>query len=117
MGIFDFFRKKPTKADAIPSTREYIPAEEVAKITIPTPKPSEAISYEGELERIRAYFGKLYKNAVKGTEGRYTYNILHVEKPVGVYYGYTKYNSSLKNIHRLCGIYRQAKEFFDKFSI
>ena len=27
------------------------------------------------------------------------------------------YNSSLKNIHRLCGIYRQAKEFFDKFSI
>lgn len=26
-------------------------------------------------------------------------------------------NSSLKNIHRLCGIYRQAKEFFDKFSI
>lgn len=44
MGIFDFFRKKPTKADAIPSTREYIPAEEVAKITIPTPKPSEAIS-------------------------------------------------------------------------
>lgn len=91
MGIFDFFRKKPTKADAIPSIRESIPAEEVEKITIPTPKPSEAISYEGELERIRAYFGKLYKNAVKGTEGRYTYNILHVEKPVGVYYGYTKY--------------------------
>ncbi len=26
-------------------------------------------------------------------------------------------NSSLKNIHRLSGIYRQAKEFFDKFSI
>ena len=26
-------------------------------------------------------------------------------------------NSSLKNIHRLSGISRQAKEFFDKFSI
>lgn len=30
---------------------------------------------------------------------------------------YVYINSSLKNIHRLCGIYRQAKEFFDKFSI
>lgn len=91
MGIFDFLRKKPTKAEAIPSIGESIPAEEVAKITIPTPKPSEAISYEGELEGIRAYFGKLYKNAVKGTDERYTFNILHVQKPVGVYYGYTKY--------------------------
>lgn len=89
MGIFDLFRKKPTKAEST-TTPSCNPADEVVKITISTPKPTEAISYEGELEGIRAYFGKLYKNAVKGTEGRYTYNILHTEKPVGVYYGYTK---------------------------
>lgn len=89
MGIFDLFRKKPTKADV--TTPNCSPAEEVVKITIYTPKPSEAISYEVELEGIRAYFGKLYKNAVKGTDERYTFNILHIEKPVGVYYGYTKY--------------------------
>lgn len=86
MGIFDFFRKKPTKAE-IPT----ISYEEEVKITITTPKPSKAISYEGELEGIRNYFGKLYKNAVKGTEERFNYNTLHVEIPVGVYYGYTKY--------------------------
>lgn len=91
MGIFDLFRKKPTKVVATPISSESIPAEEVVKIAIHTPKPSQAISYEGELEGIRAYFGKLYKNAVKGTEDRYTYNILHIDKPVGVYYGYTKY--------------------------
>ena len=86
MGLFDFFRKKPTKAE-IPTISD----EEVVKITIATPKPSKAISYEGELECIRDYFGKLYKNAVKGTEERFNYNTLHVEIPVGVYYGYTKY--------------------------
>ena len=86
MGIFDFFRKKPTKAE-LPT----ISYEEEVKITITTPKPSKAISYEGELEGIRNYFGKLYKNAVKGTEERFNYNTLHVEIPVGVYYGYTKY--------------------------
>lgn len=82
--------KKPNKAEATSST-ESIPAEEVAKITIPTPKPSEAISYEGMIEDVRAYSGKLYKNAAKGTEERYSYNILHIEVPAGVYYGYTKY--------------------------
>lgn len=89
MGIFDLFRKKPTKADV--TAPNCIPAEEVVKITISTPKPTEAISYEGELEGIRAYFGKLYKNAVKGTDERYSFNLLHIEKAVGVYYGYTKY--------------------------
>ncbi|MEQ2956090.1 hypothetical protein [Phocaeicola massiliensis] len=78
MGIFDLFRKKPTKADA--TTPNCNLADEVVKITISTPKPTEAISYEGELEGIRAYFGKLYKNAVKGTDERYTFNILHIEK-------------------------------------
>ncbi len=86
MGIFDFFRKKPNKAEA-PTT----PTEEVVKITVPTLRPTKATNYEGELEPIRAYFGKLYKKAVKGTEERYNYNILHVELPLGVYYGYTKY--------------------------
>ena len=86
MGLFDFFRKKSTKAE-IPTISD----EEVVKITIATPKPSKAISYEGELEGIRDYFGKLYRNAVKGTEERFNYNTLHVEIPVGVYYGYTKY--------------------------
>ena len=91
MGILDFFIKKLTKVYAIPSISGSIPAKEVAKVTISTPKPNEVISYEGELEGIRTYFGKLYKNAVKGTDERYTFNILYVEKPVGVYYGYTKY--------------------------
>lgn len=86
MGIFDFFRKKPSKAE-IPTITD----EEVVKITIATPKPSKVISYDGELEGIRNYFGKLYKNDVKGTEERFNYNTLHVEIPVGVYYGYTKY--------------------------
>lgn len=86
MGIFDFFRKKPTKADS-PST----PAISVEKITIATPKPSKATDYQSELESIRAFFGKLYKNNVKGTEERYSFNILRVEKPIGVFYGYTKY--------------------------
>ena len=86
MGIFDFFRKKPSKAD-IPTISD----EEIVKITIATPKPSKAVSYEGELEGIRNYFRKLYKNAVKGTEERFNYNTLHVEIPAGVYYGYTKY--------------------------
>lgn len=90
MGIFDLFRKKPTKAETL-ATPNCNPADEVVKVTIPTPKPTEAISYEGELEGIRAYFGKLYKNAVKGTDERYSFNILHIERPVGVYYGYTKY--------------------------
>lgn len=90
MGIFDLFRKKPTKTETL-ATPNCNPADEVVKVTIPTPKPTEAISYEGELEGIRAYFGKLYKNAVKGTDERYSFNILHIERPVGVYYGYTKY--------------------------
>lgn len=88
MGLFDFFRKKPTKANTIESTPA-IP--EVEKITIHTLKPTEAKSYISELDNVRAYFGKLYKNAVKGTECRYTYNTLHTDVPVGVYWGYTKY--------------------------
>jgi hypothetical protein len=92
MGLFDLFRKKSNNTESTtPAASNSIPAEEVVKITIPTPKPTEAISYEGEIDNIRAFFGKLYKNNVKGTEDRYNFNILHVEIPVGVYYGYTKY--------------------------
>lgn len=80
MGIFDFFKKKTVKAESMP---------EVKKITISTPKPDSATDYQSELDGIRAYFGKLYKSDV--TDDRCNFNILHVEKPIGVYYGYTKY--------------------------
>lgn len=51
MGIFDLFRKKPTKATTIEST----PAE-VERITIATPKPTAPQSYLFEMDNVRAYF-------------------------------------------------------------
>lgn len=56
MGLFDFFKKKHIDSEkaAVSDTLD------IVKITIETPKPNPAKSYEGELENIRAYFGKLY---------------------------------------------------------
>lgn len=86
MGIFDLFRKKPTKANTIEST----PATpEVERITIATPKPTAPQSYLSAMDNVRAYFGKLNKKSMCDV---CKLNILHVEKPIGVYWGYTKYN-------------------------
>lgn len=102
MGLFDFFKKKHIDSEkaAVSDTLD------IVKITIETPKPNPAKSYEGELENIRAYFGKLYANAVKGTENRFTYNTLHITVPTGVYYGYTKYTGETnRNGVKAVGLY------------
>ena len=74
MGIFVLFRKKPNKVTAIEST-----PTEVERITIAKPKPTAPQSYLSK----RAYFGKLHKNSMCDV---CKLNILHVEKPIGVYW-------------------------------
>lgn len=117
MGFLDFLFKK--KASPI--------EEVVEKVTIPTPAPPTPTDYSTMFEEVKEYFGKLYKKHVKGTEWE-GFNSLHIEVPIGVYYGYTKYTGEtnrngvkavalhLKDDSKLIDLSRNLWKKYEKFS-
>ena len=107
MGIFDFFKPKPAdnvdytysrgnSPESKPTTTTNDSASTENQLTyIFTVDKDNPELYTEDLAKLREFFGRLYKTAAKGTEDKYVYNIRNVVKPIGVYYGYTRYTEEV----------------------
>lgn len=65
------------------------------KLIIETPQKSKPVDYSSEIEKIRAFFGKLY---VKGDEVNFNCKVPDVNLKEGVYYGTTKYTGNTNRV-------------------